>query len=109
MYSVPSDSVCISQSDERAKFDGIFESLGPVKGLLSGDKVKPVLMNSKLPLDALGRVSTSFTPLRAVMITIIAVVILARIYETNIEINQRKFERRNPLMRFMKLELTCDL
>lgn len=28
----------------------------PVNGLLSGDKVKPVLMNSKLPLDVLGKV-----------------------------------------------------
>ncbi|KAM6168437.1 LOW QUALITY PROTEIN: epidermal growth factor receptor substrate 15-like 1 [Erethizon dorsatum] len=42
--------------EEKAKFDGIFESLLPIKGLLSGDKVKPVLMNSKLPLDVLGRV-----------------------------------------------------
>uniref|UniRef100_A0A663MX79 Epidermal growth factor receptor substrate 15-like 1 n=1 Tax=Athene cunicularia TaxID=194338 RepID=A0A663MX79_ATHCN len=42
--------------EEKAKFDGIFESLLPVNGLLSGDKVKPVLMNSKLPLDILGRV-----------------------------------------------------
>ncbi|XP_029387539.1 epidermal growth factor receptor substrate 15-like 1 isoform X7 [Mus pahari] len=42
--------------EEKAKFDGIFESLLPVNGLLSGDKVKPVLMNSKLPLDVLGRV-----------------------------------------------------
>lgn len=44
------------QVEEKAKFDGIFESLLPVNGLLSGDKVKPVLMNSKLPLDVLGRV-----------------------------------------------------
>ncbi|NXO80539.1 EP15R factor, partial [Sitta europaea] len=42
--------------EEKAKFDGIFESLLPVNGLLSGDQVKPVLMNSKLPLDILGRV-----------------------------------------------------
>uniref|UniRef100_A0A7N4UZZ6 Epidermal growth factor receptor substrate 15-like 1 n=1 Tax=Sarcophilus harrisii TaxID=9305 RepID=A0A7N4UZZ6_SARHA len=42
--------------EEKAKFDGIFESLLPINGLLSGDKVKPVLMNSKLPLDILGRV-----------------------------------------------------
>nr|XP_055095127.1 epidermal growth factor receptor substrate 15-like 1 isoform X7 [Symphalangus syndactylus] len=42
--------------EEKAKFDGIFESLLPINGLLSGDKVKPVLMNSKLPLDVLGRV-----------------------------------------------------
>jgi hypothetical protein len=43
--------------EEKAKFDGIFDSLLPISGLLSGDKVKPVLMNSKLPLDVLGRVS----------------------------------------------------
>uniref|UniRef100_A0A8C5D625 Epidermal growth factor receptor pathway substrate 15-like 1a n=1 Tax=Gouania willdenowi TaxID=441366 RepID=A0A8C5D625_GOUWI len=41
---------------EKNKFDGIFESLVPVNGLLSGDKVKPVLINSKLPLDVLGKV-----------------------------------------------------
>ncbi|XP_042562858.1 epidermal growth factor receptor substrate 15-like 1 isoform X2 [Clupea harengus] len=50
------DSSWTVRSDERAKFDGIFESLCPVKGLLSGDKVKPVLINSKLPLDVLGRI-----------------------------------------------------
>ncbi|XP_048831996.1 epidermal growth factor receptor substrate 15-like 1 isoform X3 [Brienomyrus brachyistius] len=42
--------------EEKSKFDGIFESLVPVSGLLSGEKVKPVLINSKLPLDVLGRV-----------------------------------------------------
>ena len=44
------------QPDEKGKFEGIFESLSPVNGLLSGDKVKPVLINSKLPLDVLGKV-----------------------------------------------------
>ncbi|XP_051902108.1 epidermal growth factor receptor substrate 15-like 1, partial [Hippocampus zosterae] len=44
------------QPDEKGKFEGIFESLTPVKGLLSGDKVKPVLINSKLPLDVLGKI-----------------------------------------------------
>uniref|UniRef100_A0A3P8Z4K1 Epidermal growth factor receptor pathway substrate 15-like 1a n=1 Tax=Esox lucius TaxID=8010 RepID=A0A3P8Z4K1_ESOLU len=44
------------QPEEKSKFDGIFESLSPVNGLLSGDKVKPVLINSKLPLDVLGKV-----------------------------------------------------
>lgn len=44
------------QSDEKGKFEGIFESLSPVNGLLSGDKVRPVLINSKLPLDVLGKV-----------------------------------------------------
>uniref|UniRef100_A0AAQ4PI92 Epidermal growth factor receptor pathway substrate 15 like 1 n=2 Tax=Gasterosteus aculeatus aculeatus TaxID=481459 RepID=A0AAQ4PI92_GASAC len=42
--------------DEKGKFEAIFETLCPVNGLLSGDKVKPVLINSKLPLDALGKI-----------------------------------------------------
>uniref|UniRef100_A0A8C6M911 Epidermal growth factor receptor pathway substrate 15-like 1a n=1 Tax=Nothobranchius furzeri TaxID=105023 RepID=A0A8C6M911_NOTFU len=42
--------------EEKNKFDGIFESLAPVNGLLSGEKVRPVLINSKLPLDVLGKV-----------------------------------------------------
>uniref|UniRef100_A0A9J7X4N8 Epidermal growth factor receptor pathway substrate 15-like 1a n=1 Tax=Cyprinus carpio carpio TaxID=630221 RepID=A0A9J7X4N8_CYPCA len=42
--------------EEKSKFDGIFESLAPVNGLLSGEKVKPVLINSKLPVDVLGKV-----------------------------------------------------
>ncbi|XP_023190950.1 epidermal growth factor receptor substrate 15-like 1 isoform X2 [Xiphophorus maculatus] len=42
--------------DEKGKFEAIFESLSPVKGLLSGDKVRPVLINSKLPLDVLGKI-----------------------------------------------------
>uniref|UniRef100_A0A6Q2X7Q7 Epidermal growth factor receptor pathway substrate 15 like 1 n=1 Tax=Esox lucius TaxID=8010 RepID=A0A6Q2X7Q7_ESOLU len=44
------------RSEEKGKFDGIFESLSPVNGLLSGDKVKPVLINSKLPMDVLGKI-----------------------------------------------------
>uniref|UniRef100_A0A3Q0RIA5 Epidermal growth factor receptor pathway substrate 15 like 1 n=1 Tax=Amphilophus citrinellus TaxID=61819 RepID=A0A3Q0RIA5_AMPCI len=46
----------LSQPDEKGKFEGIFESLSPVNGVLSGDKVKPVLINSKLPLDVLGKI-----------------------------------------------------
>uniref|UniRef100_A0ACB8F459 Epidermal growth factor receptor substrate 15 n=1 Tax=Sphaerodactylus townsendi TaxID=933632 RepID=A0ACB8F459_9SAUR len=42
--------------EDKAKYDAIFYSLNPVNGLLSGDKVKPVLLNSKLPVDILGRV-----------------------------------------------------
>ncbi|XP_068949701.1 epidermal growth factor receptor substrate 15-like isoform X2 [Petaurus breviceps papuanus] len=44
------------KSEEKAKYDAIFDSLNPVSGLLSGEKVKPVLLNSKLPVDILGRV-----------------------------------------------------
>ncbi|KAJ0012008.1 hypothetical protein NQD34_012983 [Periophthalmus magnuspinnatus] len=51
------DSQWAIRGDEKGKFEGIFESLSPVNGLLPGDKVKPVLINSKLPLDILGKVS----------------------------------------------------
>lgn len=51
--------VFTSQPEEKSKFDGIFESLSPLNGLLSGDKVKPVLINSNLPLDVLGKVPVS--------------------------------------------------
>ncbi|XP_045147694.1 epidermal growth factor receptor substrate 15 [Echinops telfairi] len=43
------------KSEDKAKYDAIFDSLSPVNGFLSGDKVKPVLLNSKLPVDILGR------------------------------------------------------
>lgn len=46
----------LPQPEEKMKFDSIFDSLGPVGGILTGDKVKPVLLNSKLPVDILGRV-----------------------------------------------------
>ena len=54
--------MCVSnlKPEEKSKFDGIFESLAPVNGLLSGEKVKPVLINSKLPLDVLGKVCILF-------------------------------------------------
>ncbi|XP_052331087.1 epidermal growth factor receptor substrate 15-like 1 isoform X3 [Oncorhynchus keta] len=54
--SVSSEPHWAVRPEEKSKFDGIFESLAPVSGLLSGDKVKPVLINSKLPLDVLGKV-----------------------------------------------------
>uniref|UniRef100_A0A669C7K6 Epidermal growth factor receptor pathway substrate 15 n=1 Tax=Oreochromis niloticus TaxID=8128 RepID=A0A669C7K6_ORENI len=46
----------VVKPEEKLKFDSIFDSLGPVGGMLSGEKVKPVLLNSKLPVDILGRV-----------------------------------------------------
>ncbi|XP_023417823.1 epidermal growth factor receptor substrate 15 isoform X3 [Cavia porcellus] len=42
--------------EDKAKYDAIFDSLSPVNGFLSGDQVKPVLLNSKLPVEILGRV-----------------------------------------------------
>ncbi|XP_075038166.1 epidermal growth factor receptor substrate 15 isoform X2 [Mixophyes fleayi] len=44
------------KTEDKAKYDAIFDSLNPVSGFLSGDKVKPVLLNSKLPVEVLGRV-----------------------------------------------------
>lgn len=41
---------------DRTKYDALFESLLPVDGLLPGNKVRSVLMDSKLPLDALSRI-----------------------------------------------------
>ncbi|XP_072246351.1 epidermal growth factor receptor substrate 15-like 1 isoform X3 [Leuresthes tenuis] len=54
--SASAESHWAVRPEEKNKFDGIFESLSPVNGLLSGEKVKPVLINSKLPLDVLGKV-----------------------------------------------------
>ncbi|KAK2189300.1 hypothetical protein NP493_109g02043 [Ridgeia piscesae] len=41
---------------ERAKYDHIFDGLQPINGMLTGDKVRPVLLNSGLAVDVLGRV-----------------------------------------------------
>ncbi|XP_043555148.1 epidermal growth factor receptor substrate 15 isoform X3 [Chiloscyllium plagiosum] len=54
--STPIDIPWAVKLEEKAKYDIIFDSLNPVNGFLSGDKVKPVLLNSKLPVDVLGRV-----------------------------------------------------
>ncbi|XP_045907549.1 epidermal growth factor receptor substrate 15-like 1 isoform X1 [Micropterus dolomieu] len=50
------DSQWAIRPDEKGKFEGIFESLSPVNGLLPGEKVRPILINSKLPLDVLGKI-----------------------------------------------------
>ncbi|XP_058274491.1 epidermal growth factor receptor substrate 15-like 1 isoform X2 [Hemibagrus wyckioides] len=50
------DSTWAVKFDEKVKYDSIFQSLLPINGLLSGDKVKPVLINSNLPLDVLGKI-----------------------------------------------------
>ncbi|XP_011143937.1 epidermal growth factor receptor substrate 15-like 1 isoform X1 [Harpegnathos saltator] len=43
-------------STEQAKYDQLFDSLQPSNGYISGNKVKGVLMDSKLPLDTLGKI-----------------------------------------------------
>uniref|UniRef100_A0A672KV90 Epidermal growth factor receptor substrate 15-like n=1 Tax=Sinocyclocheilus grahami TaxID=75366 RepID=A0A672KV90_SINGR len=53
---VPTDCPWVVKAEEKLKFDAIFDSLSPVGGMLTGDKVKPVLLNSKLPVEVLGRV-----------------------------------------------------
>ncbi|KAJ8978712.1 hypothetical protein NQ317_015960, partial [Molorchus minor] len=41
---------------EREKYDKLFESLQPLNGLIPGNKVKNVLMESKLPFGTLGKI-----------------------------------------------------
>jgi epidermal growth factor receptor substrate 15 len=41
---------------EKAKYDHLFESLQPHNGMIPGNKMKGVLMESKLPIDALGKI-----------------------------------------------------
>lgn len=41
---------------ERAKYDQVFDQLQPSNGYVSGNKVKGYLMDSKLPLDTLGKI-----------------------------------------------------
>ncbi|XP_055858592.1 epidermal growth factor receptor substrate 15-like 1 isoform X2 [Episyrphus balteatus] len=41
---------------DRLKYEQLFESLNPVNGFLAGNKVKGVLMDSKLPMETLGKI-----------------------------------------------------
>lgn len=41
---------------DKLKYEELFESLQPQNGLLPGNKVRSVLMESKLPLDALSKI-----------------------------------------------------
>ncbi|KAK2724573.1 epidermal growth factor receptor substrate 15-like 1 isoform X2 [Artemia franciscana] len=43
-------------SEEKAKYDTLFNTLEPTDGKVVGAKVREVMMNSKLPVDILGRV-----------------------------------------------------
>lgn len=44
------------QGEEKKKFETIFDSLHPINGKLGGDRVKPILLNSKLSNEILGKV-----------------------------------------------------
>lgn len=41
---------------DRERYEKLFESLQPINGLIPGNKVKGVLMDSKLPLETLGKI-----------------------------------------------------
>ncbi|XP_044263752.1 epidermal growth factor receptor substrate 15-like 1 isoform X4 [Tribolium madens] len=41
---------------EREKYDKLFDSLQPTNGLIPGNKVKNVLLDSKLPFETLGKI-----------------------------------------------------
>ncbi|XP_040163349.1 epidermal growth factor receptor substrate 15-like 1 isoform X2 [Anopheles arabiensis] len=42
--------------EKRQQYEQLFDSLGPMNGLLPGAKVRMTLMNSKLPVETLGRI-----------------------------------------------------
>lgn len=42
--------------DEKQKYELLFESLQPENGILQGNKVKQLLMDSKLPIDTLSTI-----------------------------------------------------
>lgn len=42
--------------EEQTKYASIFESLNPVNGRLSGEQVRPVLLNSRLPSQKLAQI-----------------------------------------------------
>ncbi|XP_025111006.1 epidermal growth factor receptor substrate 15-like 1 isoform X1 [Pomacea canaliculata] len=56
MASTQSAAAWDIKPSEKSKYDQVFDSLGPINNMLNGDKVKPVLLNSKLPVDILGRI-----------------------------------------------------
>ncbi|XP_049860000.1 epidermal growth factor receptor substrate 15-like 1 isoform X3 [Schistocerca gregaria] len=62
LMSPPVMNSSVSLSDwavkpaEKAKYDKLFDSLQPLNGMIPGNKVKGVLMDSKLPLETLGKI-----------------------------------------------------
>lgn len=51
-----SDASWAVKAKDKLRYDGMFDSSNPVGGLLSGEKAKPILLNSKLPVDILGKI-----------------------------------------------------
>ncbi|KAH8400918.1 hypothetical protein KR009_001799 [Drosophila setifemur] len=62
IQTVPVSSGGVTNGDwtigviDRLKYEQLFESLGPQHGMLPGNKVKGVLMDSKLPMNILGTI-----------------------------------------------------
>lgn len=52
----PTSTDWTMKPSDRERYENLFKSLSPVNGLIPGNKVKGVLMDSKLPLDTLGRI-----------------------------------------------------
>lgn len=44
------------KSVDRLKYEELFESLQPINGMIPGNKVRGVLLDSKLPLDTLSKI-----------------------------------------------------
>lgn len=54
--SVSAASDWAMKPSERANYDQLFDSLQPINGVIPGNKVKGLLIDSKLPVDTLGRI-----------------------------------------------------
>ncbi|XP_063238176.1 epidermal growth factor receptor substrate 15-like 1 isoform X2 [Bacillus rossius redtenbacheri] len=52
---VPSSDWAVKPA-ERAKYDQLFDSLQPLNGMIPGNKVKGLLLDSKLPVETLGKI-----------------------------------------------------
>lgn len=44
------------EPDDQLRYQQMFQSLQPIGGKVTGEKAKPIMMASKLPLDALGKI-----------------------------------------------------
>jgi Ca2+-binding EF-hand superfamily protein len=49
-------SLFYPQPEDKLRYDKMFLGMSPVGGKLSGEKARPVMMASKLPVDALGKI-----------------------------------------------------
>lgn len=52
----PTTGNWVIKTIDKLKYEELFESLKPVDGLIPGNKVRGVLMDSKLPLDVLSKI-----------------------------------------------------